>query len=70
VWSPELIIFAIITYYNFFATSSYSITWTNRGQLNEDVKGVNLIWASELNLFVGLYRTGYSRVFISSNGIN
>jgi len=78
--SPELDLLVCITTDGRIISSPDGINWTNKsdpaGDAGRGVKslsnsnGTNVIWVSELNLFVAVYQGGDHRVFTSTDGIN
>jgi hypothetical protein len=69
-WSPELDLFVSIDFRGYIITSSNDTNWDYITRPNGIVQGQNIIWVSELNLFVAVYQSGNSRVFTSLNGID
>ena len=67
-WSPELDLFVSIDFRGYIITSSNGTNWDYIARPNGNVQGQDIIWVSELNLFVAVYQSGSHRVFTSSNG--
>ena len=67
-WSPELDLLVSIDFRGYIITSSHGTNWDYIARPNDNVQGQDIIWVSELNLFVAVYQSGSHRVFTSSNG--